>query len=75
MLKHSVCWTSEMLAGFMKLIYQFKDIHKENISSNKTKTLTESMNMNIWEIGTFNQLLIRDSYTPIKFSKKWSSAA
>ena len=60
-----------MLAGFKKLIYQFKDIHKEN----KTKTLTKSMNMNIWEIGTFNQLLIRGSYTPIKFSKKWSSAA
>ena len=55
-----------MLAGFKKLIYQFKDIHKEN----KTKTLTKSMNMNIWEIGTFNQLLIRGSYTPIKFSKK-----
>ena len=54
----------------MKLIYQFKDIHKENISSNKTKTLTESMNMNNWEIGTFNQLLIRGSYTSIKFSKK-----
>ena len=64
-----------MLPGFMKLIYQFKDIRKENISSNKTKTLTKSVNMNIWEIGTFNQLLIRGSYTPIKFSKKWSSAA
>lgn len=54
----------------MKLIYQFKDIRKENISSNKTKTLIKSVNMNIWEIGTFNQLLIRGSYTPIKCSKK-----
>ena len=54
----------------MKLIYQFKDIRKENISSNKTKTLIKSVNMNIWEIGTFSQLLIRGSYTPIKFSKK-----
>ena len=59
-----------MLPGFMKLIYQFKDIRKENISSNKTKTLIKSVNMNIWEIGTFNQLLIRGSYTPIKCSKK-----
>ena len=29
------------------------------------------MNMYIWTIGTLNQLFIRDSYTQIKFSKKF----
>ena len=31
--------------------------------------LTKSMNMDIWVIGTINQLIIRNSYTQIKFSK------
>ena len=29
--------------------------------SNKTPALTESMNMNIWVIGTSKQVFIRDS--------------
>ena len=41
----------------------FKDTHRENTSPNKTESLTKSMNMYIWEIGTLNQLFIRGSYT------------
>ena len=48
----------------------FKDAHKENTSSNKTQALTKSVNMGISEIGASNQLLIRGSYTEIKFFKK-----
>ena len=46
-----------------------KDVHWENIPSNKTKTLTESMNMRLWEIGTLNQLFIRSSNSEIKSLK------
>ena len=42
----------------------------ENAVSNKTRTVTKSMNMGIWVIGTLNQLFIRGSYTQINFSKK-----
>ena len=39
--------------------------------SNKTKVRTKSINMDIWVIGTLNQLfIIRGSYTEIKFSKE-----
>ena len=31
------------------------------------------MNMYIWEVGTLNQLFIKDSYTQVKFSKEWKS--
>ena len=34
---------------------------------NKTRALTKSMNMDIWAIGTSNQLFIRGSYTEIRF--------
>ena len=50
-----------------------KDTHNENIPSNKTKELTKTMNMRIWETGTLNQLFIRGSYTKIKYSKRLSS--
>ena len=33
----------------------------------------QSTNMYLSAIGTLNQLFIRNSYTDIKFSKKWSS--
>ena len=39
-------------------------------SSNKISALTKSMNMDIWVVGTMNQLFIRGSYTETKFSKK-----
>ena len=44
--------------------------HSKNAPSNKTQVITKSMNMEIWEVGTLNQLFIRGSYTEIKFSKK-----
>ena len=50
-----------------------KDTHNENTPSNKTKELTKTMNMRIWETGTLNQLFIRGSYTKIKYSKRLSS--
>ena len=51
----------------------FKDTHRENNPSNKTGALTKSMNIYIWVICILNQLFIRDSYTQIEFSGKWSS--
>ena len=40
----------------------FKDTHREKKPpSNKTPALTESMNLDIWVVGTLNQLFIRDS--------------
>ena len=42
----------------------------ENTFSNKTETLTISMNIYTWVIGTLNQLFIGGSYTQTKFSKK-----
>ena len=47
-----------------------KDIHRENIPSNKTEAIAESMNMYIWTIGKLNQLFITGCYTHIKFKKK-----
>ena len=44
--------------------------HSKNAPSNKTQVITKSMNMEIWEVGTMNQLFIRGYYTEIKFSKK-----
>ena len=39
----------------------FKDTHKEIALSNETSAFTEYTNMDIWVIGTSNQLFIRDS--------------
>ena len=36
----------------------------------KLKCLRKSMNVDIWVIGTLNQLFVRGSHTQIKFSKK-----
>ena len=35
-----------------------KDTHRKKVHSNKTSTLLKSINMNIWVIGTSNQLFI-----------------
>ena len=86
---HSFTWKLEFVSnilwmtveptphyGKLDRIFQnksFKDTHRENTLSNKTKMITKSMNMYIWTIGTLNQLFIRGSYTQIKFFKKWSS--
>ena len=45
----------------------FKDTHREKPPSNKTPALTKSMNMDIWAVGSSNQLFIRDCYTETKF--------
>ena len=38
-----------------------KDTHREKAASNKTPTLSTSMNMDIWVLGTSNQLFMRGS--------------
>ena len=40
-----------------------KDTHREKAPSNKTPALTRSWNMDIWVVGTSNQLFLRGSYT------------
>ena len=47
-----------------------KDNHREKGSSNKIQAFTKSLSVDIWLVGTSNQLFIRGSYTEIKFSKK-----
>ena len=47
----------------------FKDAHREKAPSNKTPALSESMNMDIWVVGTTNQLFVTGSYTEKNFSK------
>ena len=55
-------------------IYDFlcylKDTHREIAPSNNTQVLMKSMKMDIWAVGTLNQLFIRGSHNEIKFSKK-----
>ena len=46
----------------------FKDTQREKALSNKTPALTKSTNMDIWVVGTTNQLL-RGSLTETKFEK------
>ena len=48
----------------------FKDTHREKAPSNKASALSESMNMDIWVVGTSNQLLITGPYAETEFSKK-----
>ena len=49
--------------------FKVKDTHREKAPSNKTPALTKSMNMDIWVVGTPNQLFRRGSYSETKFSK------
>ena len=39
----------------------FKDTHVEKVFLNKPPAFAESMNMDIWVVGTLNQLFIRGS--------------
>ena len=48
----------------------FKDTNREKAPSQKTPALLESMNMDIWVVGTSNELFIAGSSTDTKFSKK-----
>ena len=40
----------------------FKDTHREKAPSNKIPALTKTINMDIWVVGTLNQLYITSSY-------------
>ena len=44
-----------------KLKKSFKDTHREKALSNKIPARSKSMNMNIWLVGTSNQLFILGS--------------
>ena len=48
----------------------FKDTGKKSTSSNKTKELTKSTNVRIWEMDRLNRPFVRSYYTENKFSKK-----
>ena len=41
--------------------FHIEDTHREKALPNKTPALTKSMTMDIWVVGTSNQLLIRGS--------------
>ena len=41
------------------MLISFKDTHREKAPSNKTPTLSKSMNMGIELVGTSNELFIR----------------
>ena len=52
-----------------------KDNHRGKAPSNKTPTLTGSMNMDIWVVGTSNHLFVRGSLKHNFQNKiKWSMA-
>ena len=55
----------ELISTRRKKCCNLKDTDREKVPSNKTPELTGSMNMDIWEAGTSNQLLYQN-----KFSKK-----
>ena len=44
-----------------KICFSVKDTHREKTILNETPALTNSMNMDIWVVGTLNQLFIRGS--------------
>ena len=66
-----------LLHAFLLLVFKIAEslqcilnyIHMEKDPTNETSALTKSMNMNIWIIGTSNQLFIRGSYAETKFPK------
>ena len=47
----------------------FKDIHRKKAPSNKTPMILKGINVNIWVVGTSNQLFIRGCETETKFFK------
>ena len=51
----------------MKKMFVLKDTHREKAPSDKTPALTESINMDIWVVGTSNQSFIRGSKADTKF--------
>ena len=51
----------ENLKKFHGQVSNVSYLHKRNHTSNKTPALKKSMNMDIWVVGTSNQLFIRGS--------------
>ena len=43
----------------MNIFYSFKDTRRQKAPLNKTLALTKNMNMNVWVVGTSNQLFIK----------------
>ena len=56
-----------------KICLSVRDIHRGKHVQMKLQCLKNSMNMDIWVVGTSNQLSIRVSWTETNFSKKQSS--
>ena len=63
-----------MIHGSFRYYYLLCEIvkgtNREKAPSNKTPALMESMNMDIWILGTLNQLFAKGFSTETKFSKK-----
>ena len=70
-----VLYNSPNISLFFWWMFYLKITHSENTPLNKSKGLTKSMNMRIFEISTLNQLFKRGSYTETKFSEIWSSSS
>ena len=61
--------------GLFKVIrdfeyYNLKTLTGKKPPSYKTSVLTKSMDMDIWVVGTSNELFIKGSYIETKFSTK-----
>ena len=63
-------WIEIVSNGYRRI--SFKDTHREEAPSNKTPALSESINMDIWVVGTSDQVFTTGSYTETKFLKRWS---
>ena len=64
-----VCnWKSKLQV--MVFINQTMDTHREKGLLNKNSALTKSMNIDIYLVGTSNQLFLRSSWTETKYSPK-----
>ena len=55
-----------------RFIDRLRTLTEKKMASNKTPVLTKSTNMEIWVVGTSNQLFIRGTYIETKFSKIWN---
>lgn len=63
---------SKQIIGFSRIfkfpkIFSLRNIHKENVPSNKTHALTKSMSTGISTPHALNKLFILSSNTEIKF--------
>ena len=58
------------LGVFLLILPNSQGYSGKTYPSNRIQALMKSLNMDIWIIGTLNQIFIRSSYAKIKFSKK-----